>query len=361
MPQEIDLNGIRFEISEGRSKIYCIQSLKNALWKYLVPRGLVEVVKQFTKRVMRVIANHAGPIKEIEKRFGKLESNLQSTKQICFSEPENLEVPSYIQRTSDNTTALSFAVEKDGGEDCDDEELSSIQDAIADAPFMRDDNEQQPSPPIEPPREKEFSAVAQNLVKTDSLPQRLFMMHSRTPNTRLSVSTRKSPTAVTRCQLARLRSLGVPLTSDVRALIAQTPEPRLERNISALEEEAATKGLKSPIAALKYFVAHNCQPRLWDRQAWWNRAAVALGRERRDQLIQAVFEYLGEVVVMFTNGQQLPLAQAQGMSWEAIAALGVTTFPECASIVKQHSISVRPNSNPMTMDAHSGFSVGDEP
>jgi len=49
---------------------------------------------------------------------------------------------------------------------------------------------------------------------------------------------------------------------------------------------------------------------------------VALGRQRRDQLIQAVFEHAGEVVVMFTSGQRLPLAQVQGMSWEAIAALG---------------------------------------
>jgi len=40
VPQEIDLEEIRVELSLGRSKIYCVQSLKNALWKYLVPRGL---------------------------------------------------------------------------------------------------------------------------------------------------------------------------------------------------------------------------------------------------------------------------------------------------------------------------------
>jgi len=69
------------------------------------------------------------------------------------------------------------------------------------------------------------------------------------------------------------------------------------------------------------FVTHNCQPRN-DRQSWWNRAASALGKQRRDQLIQAVTEYAGEVVIMFTNGQRLLLAQAQGMTWEAIATLG---------------------------------------
>jgi hypothetical protein len=82
VPQEIDLEEVRFEISEGRSKTYCVQSVKNALWKYLVPRGLVEVVKQFTKRIMRVVANHAGPVKEIAKRFDKAESNLQFPKRV---------------------------------------------------------------------------------------------------------------------------------------------------------------------------------------------------------------------------------------------------------------------------------------
>jgi len=287
VPQEIDLEEVRFEISEGRSKIYCVQSLKNALWKYLVPKGLVEIVKEFTKRVMRVVANHAGPIKEIEKRFDKTESNLQSTKPICKKEAETIDFTSSIQSYSEHTESLFPATEKAGAErgGCDDEELKEIQEALADAPFMQNGSEQQSSPPMQPPAQKEFSP------------------------------------AVTRCFLERLRSLSVPLTNDVRSLVAQTPEAQMERNVSALEEEAATQELKSPIAAFKYFVANNCQPRN-DRQAWWNRAAVALGKQRRDQLIQAVFEHAGEVVVMFTNGQRLPLAQVQGMSWEAIAALG---------------------------------------
>ena len=40
-------------------------------------------------------------------------------------------------------------------------------------------------------------------------------------------------------------------------------------------------------------------------ESYWHRAAADFGKQRRDQLIQAVFEYLGEVVVMFTSGRQL--------------------------------------------------------
>jgi len=279
VPQEIDLEEIRFEISEGRSKTYCVQSLKNALWKYLVPKGLVEVVKQFTKRIMRVVANHAGPVKEIEKRFGFPEFNLHSTKLSCESEPKSIEIADSIQISS---KSAQTPVEEGGAKE---EELEEIRAAIADAPFMPSSNEQESSPPVEPPVEDKFSAP------------------------------------VARTILERLRSLGIPLSSEVRSLVRRTPVAQLERNVSALEEEATTKGLKSPIAALKYFVANNCQPRN-DRQSWWNRAAAALGKDRRSKLIQAVFEHAGDAVVMFTNGRRLPLAQAQGMSWEVIAALG---------------------------------------
>ncbi len=279
VPQEIDLEEIRVELSLGRSKIYCVQSLKNALWKYLVPRGLVEVVKQFTKRIIRVVANHAGPIKEIEKKFELTKFNLNSTKQNCESEPETLVAPSSIQRNSESPQP---AAEVEG---CEDEGLEEIRDAIANAPFMQDESESSPSPPIEPAVEDKFSAP------------------------------------IARAILERLRSLGIPLSSEVRSLVAKTPEAQLERNVSALEEEAATKGLKSPIAAFKYFVLNNCQPRN-DRQSWWNRAAAALGKQQRDRLIQSVTEYAGDVVVMFTNGRRLALTQAQGMTWEAIATLG---------------------------------------
>lgn len=287
MPQEIDLEEIRFELSEGRSKTYCVQSLKNALWKYLVPKGLVEVVKQFTKRIMRVVANHAGPVKEIEKRFAKAEFNLHSTKILCESEPETIEIASSIQRSSKSTQSPTAATEKAGVESgsCAQEELEEIRAAIADAPFMPNGSEPESSPTVELPVEDKFSAP------------------------------------VARTILERLREMNIPLSQEVRALVAKTPVAQIERNVSALESEAATKGLKSPIAAFKYFVANNCQPRN-DRQSWWNRAAAALGKQRRDQLIQAVFEHDGEVVVMFTSGQRLPLAQVQGMSWEAIVALG---------------------------------------
>jgi len=279
VPQEIDLNEIRFEISEGKSKTYCVQSLKNALWQYLVPRGLVEVVKQFTKRIMRVVANHAGPIKELAKRFDKPESNLQSTKQICESEAETIAPSSSIQRNSQNTQLPAEAGS------CDEEDLGEIQDAIANAPFMQSGNEPESSPPLEPPTENLFSV------------------------------------AVARTILEQLRHLGIPPTTEVRSLVAQTPIAQLRRNISALEEESGTKGLKSPIAAFKYFVTNNCQP-CNDRQSWCNRAGVALGKERRNQLIQSVTEYAGAVWVMFTNAQRITLTQAQGMTWEAIATLG---------------------------------------
>jgi len=279
VPQEIDLEEIRVELSLGRSKIYCVQSLKNALWKYLVPRGLVEVVKQFTKRIMRVVANHAGPTKEIEKKFESPKFNLHSPKQSWEFEPETLTTSSPIQRNSeDPQTAEARGC-------CDDEGLEEIKAAIANAPFMQDNDEPKSSPAIEPLVKDKFSAP------------------------------------LARAILERLRSLSIPLSSDVRSLVAKTPVEQLERNVSALEEEATTKGLKSPIAAFNYFVTHNCQPRN-DRQSWWYRAASALGKQRRDQLIQAVTEYAGEVVIMFTNGQRLLLAQAQGMTWEAIALFG---------------------------------------
>ena len=223
--------------------------------------------------------NHAGPTKEIEKKFESPKFNLHSPKQSWEFEPETLTTSFPIQRNSeDPQTAEARGC-------CDDEELAEIQAAIANAPFMQNDSEPEPSLPVEPAVKDKFSAP------------------------------------IARAVLERLRSLSIPLSEDVRSLVAKTPAAQLEHNVSALEEEAATKGLKSPIAAFKYFVVNNCQPRN-DRQAWWSRAAAALGREQRDLLIQSVTEYLGEVVVIFTNGQRLPFTQAQGMTWEVIATLG---------------------------------------
>jgi hypothetical protein len=278
VPQEVDLDEVRFEISQGRTKIYCVQSLKNALWQYLVPQGLVAVVKQFTKRVMRVVASHAGPIREIANKFDKTQIDLHISKQICESEAETLITTSSLQSNSNNTDPAAAVGSGD------EEELVEIQAAIADAPFMQNGQQQEPSLPAAAVEDKFSAAVARTI-------------------------------------LERLRSLEIPITKEVRSLITKTPDTQIERNVSALEEEAATKGLKSPIAAFKYFISNNCQPRN-DRQAWWNRAAVALGKQQRDRLIQSVTEYAGEVVVMFTNGRRLSLCQAQALSWEAIAALG---------------------------------------
>ncbi len=63
---------------------------------------------------------------------------------------------------------------------------------------------------------------------------------------------------VARTILERLRDINIPLSQEVLELVAKTPVAQIERNVSALEEEAAIKGLNSPIAALKYFVISNC-------------------------------------------------------------------------------------------------------
>lgn len=116
------------------------------------------------------------------------------------------------------------------------------------------------------------------------------------------------------------------MIEEVRLLVQNTllALSQIKCNVSAQEEEAASKGLKSPIAAFKYFVKNDCHPRN-DPKSWWIRAVAALGKKRFDQLIQAVTKYAGTVRIFFTNGQQLTLAQAQGMSWEAIATFGEET------------------------------------
>ena len=280
VPQEIEQEEVRFEIFQRRSKIYCVQSLKNALWQCLVPRGLVEVVKQFTKRVMRVVANHAGPIKEIEKKFEPPKVNLYSTKLLYKSEAVTIESAFSIQRSSKSTQSPTDATEKAGVEqgDCAQQELEESRAAITNAPFMQYSEQPQSSSTAEPPVKDKFAV------------------------------------AVARTILERLRSLGISQITEVRKLIAQTEAAQLERNVSALEEETTIKGLNSPIAAFKYFVSNNCQPRLWDRQSWWNRAAAALGKQQRDRLMQSVTEYAGDVVVIFTSGKRISLQEAQGMS-----------------------------------------------
>lgn len=282
VPQEIDLEELRFEISQGRSKPYCVQSLKNALWNHLIPQGLVEVIRQFTRRIFRVVARHAGPIKEIAKNFSFSQKNWSETKKNCESGAETLIPPSSIQSVSeDNTTREN----QDGGFV---DEVEEIRAAIAQAPFMQEAQDDANNEPIKEPVNTQNPTP-----EPDSAP---FSIEER------------------------LRNLHIPLTQEVRAILAKSDNGQMERNISALEEENARTGLKSPIAAFKYFVANNCQPRMSDRVTWWNKAAVALGKENRDRIIQAVFEYAGETVVLFTSGRSVPFAQVQNMSWEQLAA-----------------------------------------
>ncbi|MGL4617592.1 MAG: hypothetical protein ACRCZS_00805 [Chroococcidiopsis sp.] len=97
VPQEIELEEVRHEISVGRSKVYSVQSLKNAIAQHLVPKGLLFVVKKFTAKIMRVVANHAGEVKPLENKFAKPQFNFQERKQICEIDTSNPDsaVPSY--------------------------------------------------------------------------------------------------------------------------------------------------------------------------------------------------------------------------------------------------------------------------
>lgn len=112
VPQEIELEEVRHEISVGRSKVYSVQSLKNAIAQHLVPKGLLVVVKKFTAKIMRVVANHAGEVKPIEKNIVKPQTSLQPHKQICETEPSNADsaVPSYRELHEDTNKG---SVEKD--------------------------------------------------------------------------------------------------------------------------------------------------------------------------------------------------------------------------------------------------------
>ena len=278
--QVVDLKEWKYSTSsQKRQKGYHIKQILRSFTN-LLTAGFVVVTRTYTNRVMRLVVRHAGLLKPIQLGQKSSFRNLKVPERTDSfqSEPETLMAPSSIQRNSENP---QIPVESGC---CDDEGLEEIKAALANAPFMQSSDEPESSPPIELSVEDKFSAP------------------------------------IARTILDRLRHLGIPPATEVRSLVAQTPEVQLERNVSALEEEATTKGLKSPIAAFKYFVTHNCQPQN-DRQAWWNKAAAALGKQQRNCLIQSVTEYAGEVLVMFTNGRRLALAQAQEMTWEAITAL----------------------------------------
>ena len=111
VPQEIELEFCRFDISDGRSKVYSVQSLKNAM-KCLIDLDLLIVVKKFTARVFKVIAKHAGAVKPIANKFVKPQNNLRLHKEICEAAASNPDatVPSYreikIQQTPDVVASL---------------------------------------------------------------------------------------------------------------------------------------------------------------------------------------------------------------------------------------------------------------
>lgn len=173
------------------------------------------------------------------------------------------------------------------------EDRCEIRKAIADAPFA--------------PREEEESPPQTELSSRDK---------SSAPPTETLANNSQITLA-----LRRLRLLRIPSTKQVESLIKKTPPEQLESNILALEEEAAAKGLDKPIAAFFAAVKNNWQPK-GDKQSWWERAAVALGRERRDRLIACVTELNRQLVVCFSNGQQIPFEEAVGMTWDAIALFG---------------------------------------
>lgn len=274
---------------------YCRETIQRHL-KELVSGGLLE-----KRKAKRWPTDQAWAYKlnfdEIRKTVGYCTKAFEKNPTL-ESEKSDTGLPDILQSSARNTPHnISSSIESflnsdttpkpdEGGEMCEEvwreEEIRAV---IADAPFMEDGDQESQSVECSSDKEKFSAAVARDF-------------------------------------LERLRNLDVPLTFEVRSLVAATPEAKLTRNVSALEEEAATKGLKSPIAAFKHFVKNNCQPRD-ERCSWLRRAAAALGDQHK--LIQAVTEYAGAIRVFFTNGRSITLAQAQGMTWEEIAALGETS------------------------------------
>lgn len=216
-------------------------------------------------------------VSEVEQPTDKVENPPLEVENQTFSIDID---PSVLDPINFNPPTNPVVVKKDS-------ETEEIQIAIADAPFMQGEN------------------LPELMTKTESSGETEFSADRKARNF-----------------LQRLRDLNVPLTEEVRELLRKTPLIHLERNILALEEESVAKGLKSPIAACKHFIKNNCQPRDAAPKSWFTSAEKALGKERRDRLIQAVTEYAGVVYVFFKNGQQIALTAAQSMSWEAIAELG---------------------------------------
>lgn len=218
---------------------------------------------------------------------------------ISFSTPTNTEAPASACRKAFGRLPpeklhapggdLRAAIAAGGG--AEEESAEKVKAAIANSPFMQEDI------CTDPPKQPESSSQDKSSAAA-----------SESNNNQITI-------------FHRLRDLGVVATRKVRILIKETSPDQLERNLLALEEEAAAKGLKKPVAAFMSCVEDNWQPRN-DRETWWQRATEALGKERRDRLIAHVTELWGRIVVCFTNGHQIPLDEALGMSWDALAQLG---------------------------------------
>ncbi len=266
---------------DGQIHTFYYQFDPSGLAKLLdLHQQLVELVHRWADITYRVILQQVFPLLKSNSDFPASQVGLPVAQvEEQAAEVEKLEISLYIDpqfsdpQKIDPQTAGAVVVEKAA------EEERPLADAV-----VALDEEPETAPASEPTHEEKLSAADRDAF------------------------------------FKRLRSLNITLTQEVRSLVRDTSPAQLERNIAALEEEAATKGLKTPIGALKHFVSNNCQPR-YDRRVWWSRAAVALGKERRDRLLQAVPEYAGQVWVLFTNGQRVLLAEAQKMSWEALAKL----------------------------------------
>lgn len=111
---EIDLKEEAITISNGRSKPYCMRSLKDALVKYLAPQNLVEIVKDYSGGIFKVIAHHAGPVREITKQVGKFlpyrEEYFQNVK--TFSKTEASNTDSAVPLTKGSNLSIAAAVEE---------------------------------------------------------------------------------------------------------------------------------------------------------------------------------------------------------------------------------------------------------
>lgn len=100
--------------------------------------------------------------------------------------------------------------------------------------------------------------------------------------------------------------------------IAKKFPDRLHSAVAAWLQWAKTEKVEKPTRSLIAAIKNNWQPKLTPREAWWQDAAIAWGRERRDRLLDGVVDGW----IYFKNKQRLALDKAVGMSWDELAQLG---------------------------------------